>query len=129
MHWCFESAEAIDARQLKRDLMTILRERGDEEGDFSAAELICGELVGNAKRHARGRITIELMWQSPHPVFSVHDENDSFLAQAELPADPWAQSGRGLYIVKRLARDFQVVDIVENGSKVVATLPVRKKVS
>ena len=104
--------------------MALLRNQGT--GDFDAAELICGELIGNAVRHAPGRITVQLDWRDDTPSLTVHDQGASFVEAATLPDDPMAESGRGLYIVKQLACDLHIYDVAADGSKVTAVLPVHR---
>jgi anti-sigma regulatory factor (Ser/Thr protein kinase) len=123
VEWRFDSANALDARRLRREFMASLHAHG--AGDFDAAELVCGELVGNAARHAPGRITVSLAWDDA-ATLTVHDEGPSFRPSASLPADPLAESGRGLYIVHALALDFHVEDVAHDGSRAIARLPVHR---
>jgi anti-sigma regulatory factor (Ser/Thr protein kinase) len=115
----------MNARHLRREFMALLRAHGT--GDFDAAELVYGELVGNAVRHAPGRILVRLLWDDDGPTLLVHDEGESFRPKtARLPDDPLAESGRGLYIVNALALDFRIEDVVGDGNQVLARLPVRR---
>jgi serine/threonine-protein kinase RsbW len=104
--------------------MDLLRAGGT--GDFPAAELVCGELVGNAVRHAPGRIVVRLEWDDDYPLLSVHDEGTSFRPDFRLPEDPMSEHGRGLYIVRALALSLDVMDIEGDGSQVLARLPVHR---
>ena len=104
--------------------MDLLRACGT--GDFGAAELVWGELVGNAIRHAPGPIDVQLDWDDDNPVLTVHDEGKSFQPDIRLPADPLSERGRGLYIVRSLELSLRVTDIDGDGSEVVARLPVRR---
>lgn len=124
MQWAFDSSSEIDAHRLRREFMALLRR--DASGDFDAAELIYGELIGNAVRHAPGRITVRLDWPSDEPALTVHDEGASFVPKTTLPDDPLSESGRGLFIVKQLASSLRIRDIEADGSKVVAVLPVHR---
>ncbi|GAC1593992.1 MAG: hypothetical protein NVS3B28_24330 [Candidatus Velthaea sp.] len=124
MEWKFESSNEIDARRLRRELIAILRAEG--VGDFDAAELIYGELIGNVVRHAPGRIRIQLVWENDVPVLTVGDEAQPFTVHAELPADVMSECGRGMYIVKTLVRDFHIRDVPGDGTEVRVTLPVNR---
>ena len=109
---------------MRHEFMDLLRARGT--GDFVGAELVWGELVGNAIRHAPGPIDVQLDWDDDNPVLTVHDEGKSFQPDIRLPADPLSERGRGLYIVRSLALSLRVTDIDGDGSEVVARLPVRR---
>lgn len=124
VEWAFDSSSEIDAHRLRREFMELLRKNGT--GDFDAAELIYGELIGNAVRHAPGRITVRLDWRDDTPSLTVHDEGASFGEVTTLPDDPMSESGRGLYIVKQLACDLHIDDITADGSKITAVLPVHR---
>jgi len=121
--WRRDVCSGVEAHALRREFMEVLHARG--RGDFAAAELVYGELVGNAIRHARGSIAIRLEWDDDCPLLIVHDRSERFQPACDLPADPMAESGRGLFIVKSLALDFRVEDL-EDGSRVVARLPIRR---
>ena len=127
MEWNFESSSEIDARRLRRELIDLLRTQG--HGDFDAAELVYGELIGNVVRHAPGRIKIRLDWEDDLPVLTVGDRAQPFSVNAKLPEDIMAECGRGMFIIKTLVRDFHIRDVPGDGTEVRVTLPVyRSKV-
>jgi anti-sigma regulatory factor (Ser/Thr protein kinase) len=123
IEWRRDICSGTEAQALRREFMDLLHARG--RGDFEAAELVYGELVGNAVRHARGPIGIRLEWDDEHPVLIVHDRNQRFRPPCDLPDDPMAESGRGLFLVKTLALDFRIEDL-DHGSRVVARLPIQR---
>lgn len=124
MEWRFDSRSEIDAHRMRHEFMDLLRAGGT--GDFPAAELVYGELIGNAVRHAPGPIVVRLDWDDDYPLLSVHDEGESFDVDIRLPEDPMAEHGRGLYIVRALALSFDVRSIAGDGSQVAARLPVHR---
>ncbi len=124
VEWRFDSRDTPDTGRMRHEFMDLLRERGT--GDFNAAELVWGELVGNAMRHAPGPIDVQLDWNDENPVLTVHDEGASFKPEIRLPADPLSERGRGLYIVNALALSLRVKDFEGDGSQVIARLPVRR---
>jgi signal transduction histidine kinase len=127
MEWTFDSGSSQEARASRSQFMSILHSLGDREGDFDAAETIFGELIGNVVRHAPGRVKIYLQWDSEFPVLTVHDEHKPFSPNFSLPQDTFQVGGRGLYIVKALARAVGVRDIVGDGTKVTVELPVPRR--
>ena len=122
--WQFQSANEIRARELREDLMRVLRFGG--QGDFDAAELIYGELIGNAVRYAPGRINIRLEWGGDTPTLIVHDEGSVFAWSPRLPADPYSECGRGLFIIQQLALDVRVEHVTDDGMNVFVVLPVHR---
>jgi signal transduction histidine kinase len=124
VEWRFDSRNEMDAHRLRHEFMDLLRAGGT--GDFPAAELVYGELVGNAIRHAPGRIVVRLDWDDDTPVLAVHDEGESFRPDIRLPDDPMSEHGRGLFIVRALALSLDVENIDGDGSQVCARLPVHR---
>jgi anti-sigma regulatory factor (Ser/Thr protein kinase) len=129
LEWRFESAEQIYPSTMHRDLMALLHREGTPDSDFSSAELIYGELISNAIRHAPGGVQVRLDWDGEFPRLSVLDEARYPPPTISLPADPLAESGRGLYIVKRLAKHFALIDAGKAGSEASAILPVKRRVA
>ncbi len=123
MEWRFDSADQIYPSTMRDEL----HEHGASDSDFASAELIFGELIGNAIRHARGKVCVRLDWNAEFPVLSVRDLERHFSQPLDLPNDPFAESGRGLFIVRALAKEFRLTDDEDDGSAACATLPVRRR--
>jgi anti-sigma regulatory factor (Ser/Thr protein kinase) len=112
---------------MQAQLMALLHSKGSADSDFDAAELITVELIGNLVRHARGPVTIRLDWSGEFPkLCAVDDEKRGAPPAIGLPADPLAESGRGLFIIKALARELSWDPAGETGSMTCATLPIRR---
>jgi anti-sigma regulatory factor (Ser/Thr protein kinase) len=128
LEWRFESVEEIYPSSTLADIMALLRAQGTPDSDFDSAELICVELFSNLIRHARGAVRIELDWGGDFPKLSIIDvEKRSNAPPIRLPADLLAESGRGLFIIKALAKDLQLSTSGGGvGSRTCATLPVRR---
>ncbi len=94
--------------------------------DVDGAELIYGELVGNAMRHAHGAVEARLeLADTDAPVLVVRDHGPGMHVYPWPPhRDPYAESGRGLAIVELLARKTGVEEAEGGGTIVRATLPV-----
>ncbi len=127
VEWRFESAEQIYPSSLRGDIMALLHDRGAPDSDFGSAELIYGELISNVIRHARGKVSVRLDWNDDFPRLCVCDEQHFVAPTVRLPADPFAESGRGLFIVKALAREFTLGDAATAGSEACAILPVKRR--
>jgi hypothetical protein len=125
--WTFDTKSYSDTKHMRDQFVSLLYACGTSDSDFYAAELIYGELVGNVLRHSDGRASIALVWNGAHPTLTVHDEEKMFEHSCDLPFDPMQENGRGLYIVKALAVSLKFRDIIGDGSKVTAVLPVKRK--
>ncbi len=92
--------------------------------DLDAAELIYGELVANTVRYAKGNVVVRLELHGENPVLVVRDHGPGLRVKPWNPhRDPYAESGRGLAIVERLARDVAVATPSDGGTEVRAVLP------
>jgi anti-sigma regulatory factor (Ser/Thr protein kinase) len=92
--------------------------------DADSAELIYGELLANVVRHARGAVEVRLELHCGRPVLVVRDHGPG-LRRLPSPVgrDPFAESGRGLAIVRRLSQELAVRAAPGGGTMVVAVLP------
>jgi anti-sigma regulatory factor (Ser/Thr protein kinase) len=123
--WRFQAEQAKHAHRSRREFIEHLRRHGSEESDFAAAEIIYGELVANVMRHANGRIRILLEWKSLYALLRVRDYGEGFRHDFGLPRT-LSETGRGLFIVRRLARKVDI-ECYPTGCEVRALLPVVKK--
>lgn len=127
MIWSFASEEAETARSVRSQFMAYLRECAEPGGDFGAAELIFAELVGNVALHAPGSIIVDLQWLDYRPFLTVCDTGPGF----ELPPIPAlpedsSESGRGLYLVWKLAGNLKVYRTPAGSHCVTTSLPLRR---
>ena len=121
LRWRFDPRDYRHARGVRETVVEALVLHG-EGVDLPAAELVFGELVGNAARHAPGSIDVELSWEDPStPVLHVVDQGPGFTAHAVLPPIE-SESGRGLYLVTQLTRAFSVTVLPERGARARAVL-------
>lgn len=86
-----------------------------------------GELIGNVVRHAPGNIEVRLDWTSDEAILSVRDSGRSFEFNPNLPQDPFAETGRGLYIVCALAEHFDMSFDNGSGKVIRVVLPVSRR--
>src|SRR5581483_165605 len=103
--WTFEAPDALSAQPARASFERWLEDEG--EGDAYAAALIFGELVGNVVRHAPGPIEMRAEWRNDELVLHVLDTGTGFDVARGLP-DTSAEGGRGLFIIRTLARGIAV---------------------
>ncbi len=110
--------------------MAYLRARGVADADYSSAELIFGELVGNVVRHAPGPIAITVEWDGEYPRLIVADEGPGFTPVHDqmLPENILAEGGRGLFLVDAYCDGgIRVESLATGGTKVTAVLLIRRR--
>lgn len=128
----FDARDLRMAHEARRVFVAFLRELGDPESDFDGAELVFGELVGNVVRHAPGEIRVVCRWENGFPTLAVHDRGRGVYDGApNLPRDPLSESGRGLFLVNALTRDFKVQSRADGGmeARAVLNVPSRPRLS
>ncbi|HEX3467146.1 MAG TPA: PAS domain S-box protein [Candidatus Elarobacter sp.] len=121
MRWRFDPRDWRRAHDVRETVVEALELHG-RDVDIPAAELVFGELIGNAVRHAPGPIDVELTIDDPgRPVLHVIDDGPGYSSRALLPSDD-SESGRGLYLVSTLTREFTVTRADERGAHARAVL-------
>lgn len=107
MIWLFSSTNAVAAQNARKAFVMLLELRGSCAARCGDAELVFGELVGNAIRHAPGPIRVCLEWPDEDPVLHVIDEGPQFSLTHVAPADT-SESGRGLLIAALLTKSLSL---------------------
>ncbi len=120
MVWAFSSSDANGAHEAREQFLNVLKQCAPAAADYSSCELIFGELVGNVVQHAPGRIQISLDWTGEQALLCVEDSGSLFHFDPALPADPLAETGRGLYIVSALAGAINIKQVP--GGKVIRVI-------
>jgi len=95
-----------------------LRSHADGADFLARAELIFGELLGNVVRHAPGPVEISLFRSRDGALLHVLDSGTAFELSEQLPADLLSERGRGLYIVRCLARSLKVEHVFNCGNHI-----------
>lgn len=122
--WQFEAADPRAAFAMRDEYFNSLKRAGVcDEDDLATCGLIFAELVGNAVRHAPGPLSVSLEQRGDELVLHVIDKGPGFMYLPSLPANIWAEGGRGLFLVSTLARSVQVERLAGLGTHVAATLP------
>jgi anti-sigma regulatory factor (Ser/Thr protein kinase) len=125
-NWGFDVADSAAAFAIKQDYLTAVSAYAGQHADTSACQIIFSELVGNALRHAPGRLSLALSTDDEGLWLHVMDEGHGFDAKPSLPKDIWSESGRGLFLVNALADAVMVRRLPHYGSYVKVLLPVAR---
>lgn len=123
--WEVDAAVERSARRVKRALLWQLGEMTDGVVDLSAAELVVNELLGNVARHTPGPAEVYLEWEHDTAVVRVCDRGEPFEPPAaDAPISPFAEDGRGLFLVHSVSSNL-TVERTSEGNCVSVVLPVR----
>jgi anti-sigma regulatory factor (Ser/Thr protein kinase) len=109
MCWSLDANDGRAARAARKAATAVLSAYTTSEETLCAAELVIGELLSNAVRHADGNVCLELSRVDGHAQISVHDTCASFALDISRPPDQYSESGRGLFLISELARRVSVV--------------------
>ncbi|HET6896629.1 MAG TPA: SpoIIE family protein phosphatase [Candidatus Baltobacteraceae bacterium] len=120
--WAFDAENAKAAHEARTEFVKYLRERSRADADFSGAELVFGELVGNVVRHAPGPIEVQIECGNSQCVLHVIDRGRGIVRDPGLPHDPLSEGGRGLYIIEQLTDGLHIERIAGYGNHVAAVL-------
>jgi anti-sigma regulatory factor (Ser/Thr protein kinase) len=104
--WRILRGDFAEATRSRVEFLAFLRIHADPESRFDYAEIIYGEIVSNAVRHATTVVTVTLILDTAVRLL-VADDGDSGGLPAVQTAPYEAVAGRGLYIVSQLARELQ----------------------
>lgn len=121
--WRIGRGDLKGAADARHEFSHYLRAKPGGEDEHYDAALIFGELVSNAVKCARTSVSVKLM-ENDWAELRVTDDGDCFDTANISPQPVEALSGRGLYIVNRLARRLDVSG-GRQGCEVTAVLPIR----
>lgn len=121
--WTLERGDYCGAAVARKEFIAHLRVRAASNADYEAAEVIFGELIANAVTHARSE-AIARVWFNGWAHLCVRDDGGPSAHGTITAAQAHAESGRGLYMVKALARALRIEETAA-GWTVSVELPVQ----
>jgi anti-sigma regulatory factor (Ser/Thr protein kinase) len=125
VQWSFDTRDARAARETRVDFARYVSRRFGTNADVMAAELVLGELIGNVVRYAPGPARVTATFDDRGVTIDVSDTGAG-LSRPHVPNESGAlnESGRGLAIVRRLARSLEIECAQDDGCCVRARLDV-----
>jgi anti-sigma regulatory factor (Ser/Thr protein kinase) len=123
--WTIPAGALHEVPRVRHQVMDRLRSLAGDDADLDAAELVVGELVGNAVRHTGGPTWVSLRQDGARLRLEVADRGPRWFPAGDEPPDDLAESGRGLFLVRRLALELDVRRRAGGGSVVSVLLDVR----
>jgi len=125
--WQFRADDAVDALPMRAAVHAFLAAEADERSDVHGAVLVFGELVANVVRHAPGAIFVRIEWPPDGPATLFVDDCGPGVRSVAASDDPMRESGRGIDIVRALAREVNIVSAPIGGTHVTVALPVNRR--
>lgn len=126
--WQFHSSDETAVREVRSALASLTNSlRVDSDTSF-AAQIILGEALANAVRHAPGLVRVSSERVDGNLVVTVRDNGPGLTGGIRrLPREILDETGRGLFLMQALAADVTVQPAVGGGTEVRATFPLTPK--
>ena len=105
--WTVDATDVSGTREIRAKILAAL-DLSKKPHQFWIAEQIIAEVVGNLARHASDTVDIVLSKSEGRRVLHVLDRGEGFELVSLLPADIYAERGRGLFLIANLAADFNI---------------------
>ena len=108
VRWDFETTDLSAGTAVRGGLRDFLGRHGLAGVELDQAEIVAGELIGNAVRHAPGNVTVIGDISGSAPVLHVIDQGPGCEVNPRLPADAMSDCGRGLFIINALVEEMSI---------------------
>ncbi len=122
LRWELDSGDAVAARTARLEYTERLRSQGMSFERVAMAELVFLELLSNVARYAPGMVTIWMECGDSSLRLHFIDRGHGFHYRSALPSNILSESGRGLYLISMLTKDFYVSKAFGGGSHACALL-------
>jgi PAS domain S-box-containing protein len=119
--WRFVSDDARTSAAARRDIGALISAWTGREDVAYASELAFGELVANAVRHAPGPVRVIASTDGDGTATLVVEDTGEGFTHAERAFDPYAETGRGLGLVRAVADGVKIEPIIRGGTRVTVT--------
>lgn len=107
--WRFDPKWADAARRVKEEVFACFDSMMEINAERQfALRVILAEIFGNLIRHAPGTAEVILELNDQQPMLHVLDKGPGFHFLPRLPTDLFAESGRGLFLISKLAKSFSL---------------------
>jgi two-component sensor histidine kinase len=127
IEWQFRAEDAVDALRMRPVVHAFLDAEADDASDVLGAVMVFGELVANVVRHAPGAISVRIEWPAAGPAMLYVDDWGPGVRSVQPSDDPMRESGRGIQIVRAVARALHIASAPLGGTHVSVSLPVDRR--
>jgi hypothetical protein len=116
--WRFSSGDARTAALIRHEIGELLGERTGRPDVGFAGELVFGELIANAVRHAPGPVVVRATWDARGGAALTLDDAGAGFVPATACSKPYAESGRGLELVRAISDQLTITRSPLGGTRV-----------
>jgi PAS domain S-box-containing protein len=122
--WSFDANDGGAAQAAREDFVRRLEAAGIALETCEASEIVFGEIVGNVARYTPGLVDMRLSFSGTTATLAALDRGPGFSWSPAPPADAFAESGRGLFLIETLSRAVRVEYLTGFGTYIEVTLDV-----
>jgi anti-sigma regulatory factor (Ser/Thr protein kinase) len=119
--WRFVSNDYRTGAMVRRDVREVIAEWTQREETRFAAELAFGELIANAVRHAPGPVRVLASTDGASKTTLVVEDAGPGFTHDERGVDPYAETGRGLGLVRAVSDGVRIEPTALGGTRVTVT--------
>ena len=106
--WRFASEDGRTGAKIRQEIgRLVVRWTGDESARFES-ELAFGELIANAVRYAPGPARVAVSCDAEGNTTLVVEDSGAGFTPREAGTDPFAESGRGLALVRAIVDEVRI---------------------
>ena len=128
--WRFQSDDARTGAAVRREVGALVSAWTGREDVAYTSELAFGELVANAVRHAPGPVRAIVSTEGDGVATLIVEDSGAGFTDAAHAFDPYAETGRGLGLVRAVADAVTIEPVVRGGTRVSVTFqPARAGVA
>jgi PAS domain S-box-containing protein len=119
--WRFASTDHRTGALVRRTVGELIARWTAREDMGFASELAFGELIANAVRHAPGAVRVVASVDEGGTAALVVEDAGPGFTHAEQGLDPYAESGRGLNLVRAVSDGLRIEPTAPGGTRVTVT--------
>jgi anti-sigma regulatory factor (Ser/Thr protein kinase) len=116
--WRFASSDALTAAMVRRELGRLVATWTQRPDLTLATEVVFGELIANAVRHAPGPVIVEATRATNGTATLTVDDSGIGFTPLSRRTDPYAESGRGLELVRTISDAVTITRSPHGGTRV-----------
>jgi anti-sigma regulatory factor (Ser/Thr protein kinase) len=123
--WQIDSGDYESGARARKEFSALIHQTTQPGSDCQAAVLIFGELMANALTHGRGTVQACVSRGAQHAILWVEDAGAGFALEGVAQPVRGQVGGRGILIVKALARSIRAGRVEDERFRVTVELPIR----
>jgi PAS domain S-box-containing protein len=119
--WRFVSSDYRTGALVRREVPELIADWTQREETRFGSELAFGELIANAVRHAPGPVRVLATTDAAGTATLVVEDNGPGFSHDDTGVDPYAETGRGLGLVRAVSDGVRIESTALGGTRVTVT--------